>query len=297
LSSSNKLSTSPVDTLQWCDKSIYIKRDDLLDPLFSGNKYRKLYHFLKLNPFNYEEIISYGGLQSNAMLSIAALAKVKGVTFSYYTRYMPKKISTVDSNYSKALELGMELKIIEADSDEALGVILQQNLEAKQLLIPQGGAGPTAKEGIGELAQEIIDFKEQKKIDELVVATPSGTGTTAVWLDEILSDAGIEVLTTAAVGDEDYLRQQMHKQRSDHHVTILTTHKKYHFAKPHADLLKQYQYFVDKNITFDLIYAPVMWQALQEHQGYWQNKTLLYIHSGGVMGNISQLERYDKRPV
>jgi 1-aminocyclopropane-1-carboxylate deaminase/D-cysteine desulfhydrase-like pyridoxal-dependent ACC family enzyme len=38
-----------------------------------------------------------------------------------------------------------------------------------------------------------------------------------------------------------------------------------------------------------------MWQALEENSSYLKDKTLLYIHSGGVMGNESQLQRYKDR--
>ena len=290
------MNASRVDSLLWNNKTIYIKRDDLLDSYFSGNKYRKLYYYLCQKNLNYSQILSYGGIQSNAMLSMAALAHEKSLPFIYFTRYLPKGLSLdLESNYSKALALGMEIKIHPANSDEALRDYLLSYYDKQTLFIPQGAASSQAQYGIEVLAQEIMQWKKEQSIDNLTVATPSGTGTTALWLQNYLVKENITVLTTAAVGDESYLKQQMQRLNPRALLPlILKTEKKYTFAKPNVVLYKQYQSFLEKGIKFDLIYAPVMWQALQENQNLWANSTLLYIHSGGVMGNESQLLRYEK---
>ncbi|MDQ6981063.1 MAG: 1-aminocyclopropane-1-carboxylate deaminase, partial [Ghiorsea sp.] len=45
----------------------FVKRDELIDPLLSGNKYRKLYSLIQTPSETYSTLISYGGTQSNAM--------------------------------------------------------------------------------------------------------------------------------------------------------------------------------------------------------------------------------------
>lgn len=294
----NSLQASPVDTVIWQGREVFVKRDDLLHPYFSGNKYRKLYHYIHSESFDYTKIISYGGIQSNAMLSIAALAAYKKLPFIYYTRYLPKHLDqNLQSNYTQALALGMQVKVVEASSDEALGETIRKIVSHSEILIPQGGASPYAQEGIAVLANEIIQFKADKKLDDLVVVTPSGTGTTALWLDRLLYPSGIEVLTTPAVGDINYLLQQMSKLQTKHHVRILKTQRKYPFGKPHKDLLKHYLDFLDQGIAFDLLYSCVMWQALEEYQKSLKHRQLLYVHSGGVLGNESQLQRYRNKKI
>ena len=59
-------------------------------------------------------------------------------------------------------------------------------------------------------------------------------------------------------------------------------------------MYQHYSELLDQGIEMDLIYAPVMLQAWKEHQASYQDYTCLYVHSGGVKGNISQLERYEK---
>ncbi len=41
----NKYTNSPITKTKFRNKTIYIKRDDLLDESFSGNKARKFYYF------------------------------------------------------------------------------------------------------------------------------------------------------------------------------------------------------------------------------------------------------------
>ena len=62
-----------------------MKRDDLLHPLFSGNKARKFHYFFDKDLSEYKTIISHGSSQSNAMYSLSSLAKIKNKKFKYYT--------------------------------------------------------------------------------------------------------------------------------------------------------------------------------------------------------------------
>ena len=46
--------------------NLYVKRDDLIDPIISGNKFRKLkYSLLNYVNGNYSGIVSFGGPWSN----------------------------------------------------------------------------------------------------------------------------------------------------------------------------------------------------------------------------------------
>lgn len=58
---------SPIEEISFNNQKYFIKRDDLLNVDFSGNKARKLYYFLKNDLKGINKIISYGSAQSNAM--------------------------------------------------------------------------------------------------------------------------------------------------------------------------------------------------------------------------------------
>jgi 1-aminocyclopropane-1-carboxylate deaminase len=56
--------------------NLFIKRDDLIHPIISGNKWRKLkYNILHVQMNRMEGIITFGGAYSNHLLATAFAAK------------------------------------------------------------------------------------------------------------------------------------------------------------------------------------------------------------------------------
>jgi len=163
---------------------------------------------------------------------------------------------------------------------------LRFNLDEKTFIIDQGGATKEAKEGLEVLAKEIKEQNPHVKS----LATPSGTGTTALFL--ALSLPEFRVYTTPCVGDSIYLKEQMralHPLPSN--LIILEPKKKYHFAKLYREFFEIQQKLFSAGVAFDLIYAPSMWMTLLEQT----KEEILYIHSGGVSGNESMLARYRQK--
>ena len=268
-------------------REFLIKRDDLIDPYLAGNKYRKLYTLLQTPSKNLQTIISYGGTQSNAMLAIAAMCKQKGWEFIYYTKPLSQKQREQNiGNFTLALSFGMRHIEIQNELYRDYIASLSLNRDNKIFLIEQGGAVVEAKTGLEVLAKEI---REQNP-DVDAVATPSGTGTTALFL--ALSLPEYKVYTTPSVGDEEYLREQMSALADiPDNLVILKPVKKYHFAKPYREFIEIYKKLLNEGIEFDLLYAPSLWKSLLEQT----NDKILYIHSGGVSGNESMLYRYSQK--
>jgi len=150
---------SPVELCLVRDRMVYIKRDDLLrlpDSGVSGNKARKMLalNYLPIEDFP-DVVVSYGGVQSNAMLAIAAIVNAKNIEassssssssmedngsitndnkkvedfvrdqakikrkkrFVYYAKKLPRYLRNQPSgNILRALSLGME--IVEVSNDE-----------------------------------------------------------------------------------------------------------------------------------------------------------------------------------
>lgn len=274
---------SPIQKITFNNQKYFIKRDDLLHNDFSGNKARKFYYYL-INDFpNIKKIVSFGSAQSNAMYSLSVLCKIKALEFDYYVDHIASYLKQNPiGNYKFALENGMN--IIEKN--------LPDFFDEKTLFISEGGAVEQASVGIEVLANEIKFWTYEHDIKNLKIFLPSGTGTTALYLQKFLP---FEVLTCACVGDEDYLKEQFLQLEKDNFPTILQREKKYHFGKLykefyeiHKELLKQ------TNIEFDLLYDSLGWICFEKYVNNYKNRdyTFLYIHQGGVIGNISMLERY-----
>ncbi|MEA2050428.1 MAG: 1-aminocyclopropane-1-carboxylate deaminase [Campylobacterota bacterium] len=280
-----KLNDSPIEKIDFNGNSIYIKRDDLLNKEFSGNKARKLHYFLDKDYKHITTLISHGSNQSNAMYSLSVLAKIKNWKFIYYTNHIPSFLEqNPNGNYKYALENGMN--IIKDENFDKKNI----SIDSKTLFISEGGAVKEAAYGIKILANEIKKFQSKYNIKNLNVFLPSGTGTTALFLQKYLD---IKVLTTPCVGDALYLEKQFYQldDNKNNHPTIINPIKKYHFGKLYKENYMIYKEIKDKtSIEFDLLYDPIGWNTLLRNID--KNIEYLYIHQGGIIGNITMIDRY-----
>jgi 1-aminocyclopropane-1-carboxylate deaminase len=139
---------SPIQTIQVRNRTIYVKRDDLLRLSHSninGNKARKLLSLAipsSLGPSDFPNVIvSYGGPQSNAMVALAAIVQQKDreaaaaaasssdkhqpqhrfKRFLYYTKKLPRYLRDQPcGNLLRAISLGMELQEVSPDEYKQL---------------------------------------------------------------------------------------------------------------------------------------------------------------------------------
>ena len=271
---------SPTQEITFNNQKFFIKRDDLLHKDFSGNKARKFYYFLENEFKNIKKVLSHGSSQSNAMYSLSCLCKIRDWKFDYYVDHIPSYLKeNPQGNYSEALNNGMN--IIEKE--------LPFEFEKSTLFIPEGGALQEAEYGIKILADEIISWAKQTKQKDLKVFLPSGTGTTALYLQKHLP---FEVLTCACVGDAEYLKKQFNLLEKQNHPTILQMEKKYHFGKLYKEFYQIHKKLkMQTDIEFDLLYDSLGWLYVSKYLSDEKNN-ILYIHQGGLVGNISMMQRY-----
>jgi len=275
-----QLNDSPIQKVEFKNKSYFIKRDDLLSSEFSGNKARKFYSLLRSDLSCYKKIVSHGSNQSNAMYSLSVLAKYKKISFEYYTHHLSSFLKENPiGNLLGALNNGMQLKIGKVPK-----------IEKGSLFIPEGGACKIAQEGIKLLANEIEQWANREGIKKLNIFLPSGTGTTALYLQKY---SKYDVYTCSCVGDDNYLKQQFNALKQQHHPKILPKKQKYHFGKLYMHLYYLWQELKDQTgIEFDLLYDPIGWETIQSFDF---QEPLLYIHQGGVLGNITMQQRYERK--
>ena len=277
---------SIIEKKNFKNHTIYIKRDDLISKEFSGNKARKFHYFLENESPQLEKVVSYGSNQSNAMYSLSVLAKMKGWKFDYYVDHIPSYLEeNPHGNYKYALENGMNLHI-----NQMLPNIRDEEI----LFIEEGGRDFYAEFGLNVLAQEIEVWKKEQGIEKLNIFLPSGTGTTALFLQKNSKDM---VYTVPCVGGVEYLKKQflMLENNVDFHPKIIEPSKKRHFGKLYRESYNIWLELQDKmGIEFDLLYDPHGWLTLLENPEIFSLPTL-YIHQGGLIGNESMLARYERK--
>lgn len=274
---------SPIHEVVFNKQKYFIKRDDLLNSDFSGNKARKFYYYL-INDFpDIKKVVSHGSSQSNAMYSLSVLCKLKNWQFDYYVDHTASFLKENPiGNYKYAIKNGMN--IIESK--------LPDFFDKETLFINEGGALVQASHGIEILANEIKLWVNQNNIKNIKIFLPSGTGTTALFLQKFLP---FEVLTCPCVGDEEYLKKQFEALEKENHPLIIKTDKKYHFGKLYKELYEIHNNLLNQtNIEFDLLYDSLGWICFENYvkQLKEANTTFLYIHQGGIIGNESMYDRY-----
>ena len=296
-----KLDNSPVEQITFRERKYFVKRDDLLSPHFSGNKARKLCYFLQNDFPDINKVIGYGSPQANLLYSLSELAKLKHWQFDFYVNHIPDFLADNPAgNYLAAKNNGANVISLQGEGQaKNTADYIQEHVLPKEnnsLFVPEGGRNAEAEYGVKQLADEILLWAEQTGVKNLKVALPSGTGTTALFLQKNLP---VEVLTCACVGGDEYLTAQFFELSADEadHPTILKTDRKYHFGKLYREFfdiwnaLKQ-----ETNITFELIYDPLGWITLLEYceNNIEEDVNILYIHQGGLLGNDTMIPRYQR---
>lgn len=281
---------SPFEQRTFQNQLFYLKRDDLLDKDFSGNKARKFHSFLTHDFPQIKRVVSSGSNQSNAMYSLSVLARLKEWEFIYVCDHIPHFLKENPmGNYKAALENGMKI-IASANRAEEV----QRWLDEKSLEVEEGGRQKEAEEGVKRLAEELLVDVKTHGFSDPYLFLPSGTGTTALFLQKHLP---FPVYTCPTVGDSAYLQKQweMVEPNLERYPTILETKQKYHYGKLYVEFYVLWQRLKDEmGVEFDLVYDPVGWTALLEHFPHLEG-TPIYIHQGGILGNSSMEERYKRK--
>lgn len=257
-------------------------------PLFSGNKARKLYHYLKYDYSDIRRVVSFGGNQSNFMLALAQLAHIKQWQMDYWCYPLPSSLKAQpNGNYTNALSLGMMVK--HTGTLTLDHIRCQYNQDSQTLFFDQGARMKTARDGFIALSNEIMQAFTHGSV---IVAC--GTGTTALYLQQALQQTQLKVYAIPCVGDTDYLHSQWKILSKDAHryPEILRPNTKPQFGKLKLANLQTYQdLLLQTGIEFDLLYDPIAWQTLEQHYPQLP-QPIIYLHCGGTSGNISMLARY-----
>ncbi|MCG6201422.1 1-aminocyclopropane-1-carboxylate deaminase/D-cysteine desulfhydrase [Psychromonas antarctica] len=296
------LALSPVQSVRMDGFTFFIKRDDLLNTHFSGNKARKFAYYLNNEFPAIKKIMCYGSVQANSLYSLAALAKLKNWQLDFYVQSIPQWLKAQpNGNYCAALALGANIIELEKndlgkDNLDSFIRLKAQHLPSDTLFIPEGGRSKQAKQGVAVLAQEIKDFCQQQALLDPLIMLPSGTGTSAVFLQSLLP---YKVLTCACVGNADYLSQQFSELDDNTSMwpIILPTRKRYQFGKLYPEFYQIWQQLkAQTGIEFDLLYDPLGWLTLLDYlKKNRLEKSVIYIHQGGLLGNQSMLPRYRRK--
>lgn len=285
--------TSPEEKLHFpeFDKAgieVFLKRDDLIHPFISGNKWRKLkYNLREARHQQKNHIVTFGGAFSNHLLATACAAAKYGFKATGYVR------GETTSNYMLNLckWFGMNLHTCDRQAyTNRLAVFEKHHADDPNAwFMDEGGAGYLAVKGCAELADEI-----QVTYNHVICSV--GTGTTFVGLAEGFHKKHPETTVHGVL---------VHKSETDipalFHVlpnaqkNTMLWHD-YHFggfARTSPELLQFIQAFAAQTgILIDQVYEGKMMYAVFDkiRNGFFHaGDKILIIHSGGTFGLLSEM--------
>ena len=268
--------------------TLLVRREDLLHPEVSGNKWRKLkYNLLAAAEQNTDTLLTFGGAFSNHIAAVAAAGKLFG--FKTIGLIRGEAHFPLNSTLQKATENGMELHYLDREAfrrknDPDFQEKLRQQF-GNIYLIPEGGTNNFALRGCAEIISE-------KEEDFDVLCCSAGTGGTAAGLLIGLNGTKKMLVFSALKGD--FLRAEINQLTTSYNGRIYTNWQlqtDYHFggyAKTKPEIFSFMQDFEQQfGILLEPVYTGKMFFGLfdlirKDH--FKPGTTIMAIHTGGLQG-------------
>ncbi|PCJ66122.1 MAG: 1-aminocyclopropane-1-carboxylate deaminase [Bacteroidetes bacterium] len=260
---------------------LWLKRDDLIHPIISGNKWRKLSGiFEDYNREDYNGIITFGGAYSNHLVATAASCAIMELPCIGMIRgEEPKEWNPV----LKLCKLyGMKLQFI--SREEYKRTNRQEGIKDNRLYIPEGGASKLGMVGCADILNEI----DLTNVSKIFVAC--GTGTTIAGMATYLEKSennhtklyGIQVLK-----GERYIANDIKKQ---YDITSVHIYDEFHgggYAKTNEELISFIKEFTrETGVLLDPIYTGKLMLAIKKlvERKEISGERIVAIHTGGLTG-------------
>ncbi len=294
----NKALLQQIEIINCSEKRFFIdvKRDDLIDDLVSGNKWRKLkYNLLAAQAQKKSTILTFGGAYSNHLIATAKACSIFGMKSIGIVRgdeLQPDSNETLRACHA----FGMRLIFISREDyflRDDKSYLEQLHIDfPNSYIVPEGGANFYGLTGCQEIWQELDD-----SYTDVVVA--AGTGTTAAGLLSGIPENAILHVFSALKGD--FMRQDIlkkieygfHNQDfTDFCAERLRVYSEDIFGgygKCNDELIDFiHRIKIQHNLPLDQVYTGKAFyrliKMLDDNQ-FSENSKILFIHTGGLQGN------------
>ncbi len=269
--------------------SLCIKREDLIDPFISGNKFRKLkYNLQEAFRGNFEILLTFGGAFSNHIAATAAAGerygfKTIGIIRGEELGENLEKTLKENATLKYALSCGMQLEFVSRETyRDKMNDDFLKALRIKFgdfYLIPEGGTNELAIKGCEEILQ-----KEDKEFDFICCCI--GTGGT---ISGIINSSTPEqkVLGFPALKGN-WLVSEIKEYSNKENWELITDYHFGGYAKMNYKLVSFINSFRKKyQIALDPVYTGKMMYGIFdmiENSAFPQNSRILAVHTGGLQG-------------
>jgi len=276
--------------------SLYIKREDMLHPIISGNKFRKLkYNLVEAKAQNFNTLLTFGGAYSNHIAATACAGAESGFKTIGVIRGEELSENFLDNPTLKlAHDYGMDFKFVSRETYRTKNdptFIKRLELEfCSFYLIPEGGTNNLAVKG----CEEILSTSDA--IFDLICCSV-GTGGTVAGI--INSKDGAQSVMGFSALKGDFLKEDIRKFAFGKNWKVIA---EYHFggyAKITDELVLFINAFKEKtNILLDPIYTGKMIYGILDmvrKDKFKPGTQILAIHTGGLQGIAGMNKKLKKK--
>lgn len=272
--------------------AVTIKREDLLHPVVSGNKFRKLkYNLLQAKAENKKTLLTFGGAFSNHIAAVAFAAQEQGLQSIGIIRGDELR-DKIDSNPTLqfAQECGMQFEFVSREeyrlkSESSFLDELKQQF-GDFYLVPEGGTNDLAIKGCQEILTD-----EDSEFDYICCAVGTG-GTISGIINSALPHQ--KVLGFPALKG-DFLQDEIRIFVQNQNWELLTDYHFGGYGKVNEDLIYFInQFYIENQIPLDPVYTGKMVFGVMDliQKDYFPaHSNILLIHTGGLQGIFGMNER------
>ena len=265
--------------------SLFLKREDEIHPLISGNKYRKLkYNILEAKSLNHTTLLTFGGAYSNHIAATACVGKEEGFKTIGVIRGEELRTQWEENPTLKlAAEHGMHFHFLDRDSyrikDTADFLKDLHERFGTFYLLPEGGTNALAVKGCEEILTDADAHFD-------IIATAVGTGGTLAGL--INSSTPQQQILGFSALKGDFLKKDIRKFANKSNWELLAEDHFGGYAKVTPELVEFINEFKNSTgIPLDPIYTGKMVYGILNMVKKGRipaNTIILAIHTGGLQG-------------
>lgn len=276
--------------------AVTIKRDDLIHPIVSGNKFRKLkYNLLQAKKENKKSLLTFGGAFSNHIAAVAFAAQEQGFQSIGIIRgdELSDKIAG-NPTLQFAQECGMQFEFVSRESyrskHEENFISDLKSRFGDFYLVPEGGTNELAVKG----CQEILTV-EDAKFNYVCCAVGTG-GTISGIINSSLPHQ--KVLGFPALKG-DFLQDEIRIFVENENWELVNDYHFGGYGKINQDLIAFInQFYADTKIPLDPVYTGKMVYGIFDliQKNYFPaHSNILLIHTGGLQGIYGMNEKLKKK--
>lgn len=272
---------------------VWVKRDDLIHPVVSGNKWRKLAPYFTKMP---QRIISMGGAHSNHLHAMAFVAHHLGISSVGWVRGESHLLDT-SATLQQCVSLGMELVFLSSQQYKAASESPTNftELSKDDCWVPMGGASSLGVEGATKIMDEIDCSYDY-------VFVPLGTGTTMAGILRSAAHSTQIIGVSPYNGDKSWLVDAIEKYSPEVRLdwTVLQHEFGVRFGQMNSTFYDQIKDLYQRTgMLPDPVYnskAMLQMDAMIRRGEIAETSTVIYIHTGGLQGWSDMLKKHQLTP-